>query len=77
MCQVDDYILEMWKETEEGRKKLEYWNKFKGNPPGLFIGMPSLEEYDDDLVKLMDACIKQNKTWEELLNWDVPDDALY
>lgn len=74
---IDKYILEMWKETEEGRKKLEYWNKFKSNPPGFFIGMPSLEEYDDDLVKLMDACIKQNKTWEELLNWDVPDDALY
>lgn len=58
---------------EEGRTYLEYFDKFDSAPYGLCIGYP----YVENITALHKECIKQNKTWEELLGFEhAPEDAI-
>jgi hypothetical protein len=59
-----------------GRAYLEYNDKVGGEPFGECIGMPVFEIDKDygGIVGLYHECIKQGKTWQELLKtsgrWD-------
>lgn len=59
--------------TEEGRAYLEYFDSFETEPYGLCIGYP----FVDDITALHRECIRQGKTWEELLDFEhAPEDAI-
>lgn len=67
---------EIFSLTPVGRAYLEYNEKVGGEPFGYGIGMADVDidkEYGG-LVGLYHECIKQGKTWEELLKtsgkWD-------
>jgi hypothetical protein len=68
--QLDEIDLELLNETLEGKKYLEYYEKFKSKPCFYGIGMPDFLETYGDLTGLYDECIIQNKKWEELLKWN-------
>lgn len=68
--------IEIFKLNSIGRAYLEYNDKVGGEPFGYCTGMPDfeVEEKYGDIEGLYEECIKQGKTWEELLNttgkWD-------
>ena len=68
--------IEIFKLTSIGRAYLEYNDKVGGEPFGYCTGMPDfeIEERYGGIEGLYEECIKQGKTWEELLNttgkWD-------
>ena len=68
--------IEIFKLTSIGRAYLEYNDKVGGGPFGYCTGMPDfeIEERYGGIEGLYEECIKQGKTWEELLNttgkWD-------
>lgn len=66
---VDKKILS---ETPEGRAYLEYNDKIGGEPFGYCVGMPffDIEGKYGGLEGLYRECIRQGKTWEELLGTD-------
>lgn len=74
--EYDDVQEEIFKETPIGRAYWEYNEKVGGKPFGYCTGMPVIKIDEDygGLVGLYHECIKQGKTWEELLqttgNWD-------
>lgn len=72
----DKVDLEILAMDPIGRAYIEYNNKVGGEPIGETTGMPDLDidkEYGGK-VGLYNECIKQGKTWQELLgvtgNWD-------
>lgn len=72
---------EIFKTTAIGRAYLEYNEKVGGEPFRYTIGMPDfdIEKEYGGLVGLYYECIKQGKTWEELLQtngkWDeIPEE---
>jgi hypothetical protein len=69
---LDKVYIEILQETPEGRKYLEYYEKFKDIPFGYGVGMPDIDEMFGGVIGLYDECIKQNKTWQELVGsgWD-------
>jgi len=73
----DDVDIRLFKETAVGRAYLEYNDKVGGEPfnPSLDLGDIDLEEAYGGMVGLYHECIKQGKTWEELLGtdgkWDI------
>lgn len=68
--------IEIFKLNSIGRAYLEYNDKVGGEPFGYCTGMPDfeVEEKYGGIEGLYEECIKQGKTWEELLNtigkWD-------
>lgn len=68
--------IEIFKLASIGRAYLEYNDKVGGEPFGYCTGMPDfeIEERYGGIEGLYEECIKQGKTWEELLNttgkWD-------
>lgn len=68
--------IEIFKLTSIGGAYLEYNDKVGGEPFGYCTGMPDfeIEERYGGIEGLYEECIKQGKTWEELLNttgkWD-------
>jgi hypothetical protein len=70
-----ELLLQM---DEEGKAYLEYNEKVGGEPIGLFIpfGYPSGVEETGGVVAVYRECIKQGVTWEDLLNFNPPDDAI-
>lgn len=68
--------IEIFKLNSIGRAYLEYNDKVGGEPFGSCTGMPDfeVEEKYGGIEGLYEECIKQGKTWEELLNttgkWD-------
>lgn len=68
--------IEIFKLTSIGKAYLEYNDKVGGEPFGYCTGMPDfeIEERYGGIEGLYEECIKQGKTWEELLNttgkWD-------
>lgn len=68
--------IEIFKLNSIGRAYLEYNDKVGGEPFGYCTGMPDfeVEEKYGGIEGLYKECIKQGKTWEELLNttgkWD-------
>ena len=74
----EDWEIKMFNETEEGKKYLEYNDKVGGEPIGLIVpfGYPDGVEEMGGVIAVYDECIKQKKTWEELLNYHPPEDAI-
>ena len=72
----DSVDLKYFKETEEGRKYLEYNDKVGGEPIGLMVpfGYPDGVEEMGGVIAVYDECIKQGKTWEDLLDFHPPED---
>jgi len=70
---LDDYTLEAWKKSELGRLKIKYVQTFESEPLGLWVCCgPNTSAYDHDLVKIHQECLRQHKTWEELLDYTPP-----
>lgn len=76
--EYDSVDLKFFSETEEGRKYLEYNDKVGGEPLGLTVpfGHPSGVEEMGGVIAVYEACIKRGITWEELLGYAPPDDAV-
>lgn len=76
--EYDAVDLKLFKETEEGRKYLEYNDKVGGEPIGLIVpfGYPEGVEEMGGVIAVYEECIKQGKTWEELLEYNPPKDAI-
>ncbi len=55
--------IRMYQNSDEGRAYLEYHAKTGGEPYGYCIGIP----YVDDIIGLYNKCIKEDKTWYEVL----------
>ncbi|MBQ5886027.1 MAG: hypothetical protein IIW82_00015 [Clostridia bacterium] len=68
----------MFRESEEGRKYLEYNEKVGGEPIGLMIpiGSPAGVEEMGGVIAVYEECIRRGITWEELLDFHIPDDAV-
>lgn len=84
MAQIkyDKVQKEIFKSTPIGRAYLEYNEKVGGEPFGYCTGMDLDVDIDKEyggIVGLYHECIKQRKTWEELLGtsgkWDeIPEE---
>ena len=76
--EYDSVDLKYFKETEEGRKYLEYNDKVGGEPIGLMVpfGHPEGVEEMGGVIAVYEECIKQGITWEELLDYHPPEDAI-
>lgn len=59
--------IEMYQLDEEGKAYIEYNEKVGGEPFGYSFDGLSLVGKFDNITELYKECIKQNKTWEELL----------
>lgn len=68
--ELDERDIEMYQLDLEGRKYLEYYEKFKSRPCFYGVSMPNFIPLYGDLIGLYDECIRQNKIWEELLGWN-------
>ena len=77
--EYEAWEIKHFKSTEEGRKYLEYNDKVGGEPLGLIIPYGYPEGFDEygSVIAVYDECIKQNKTWQELLNFNPPSDAIF
>ena len=70
----DDADIELFRETDEGRKYLEYNEKVGGEPIGLMIpiGYPAGVEEMGGVIAVYEECIRQGVTWEKLLHFKIP-----
>lgn len=81
--EYDAVDIEIFEMTPTGRAYLEYNEKVGGEPfNDCCIGMPDFHVDRDygGIVGLYHECIKQGKTWQELLGvsgkWDELEDVL-
>ena len=74
----DDADIELFRETDEGRKYLEYNEKVGGDPIGLMIpiGYPAGVEEMGGVIAVYEECIRRGITWEDLLDFHIPDDVV-
>ena len=79
--EYDEDDIEIFKMTPIGRAYLEYNEAVGGEPFGECVGMPDfdIDKMYGGIVGLYHECIKQGKTWEELLQtsgkWDeIPEE---
>jgi len=77
----DEVDIEIFEMTPRGRAYLEYNEKVGGEPFSEGVGMPifEIEKNYGGVVGLYHECIKQGKTWQELLKtsgkWDeIPEE---
>lgn len=77
----DKEQMEIFSLSPIGKAYLEYNEKVGGKPFGYCTGAPDfhIDEKYGGIVGLYAECIKQGKTWEELLqttgNWDeIPEE---
>ena len=73
----DAVDLKHFNETEEGRKYLEYNDKVGGEPIGLIVpfGYPDGVKEMGGVIAVYEECIKQGRTWEDLLGYHPPVDV--
>ena len=76
--EYDSVDLKYFNETEEGRKYLEYNDKVGGEPIGLIIpfGYPDGVEEMGGVIAVYEECIKRGIPWEELLDYNPPEDVI-
>ena len=74
----DSLELKQFNETEEGRKYVEYNEKVGGEPIGFIVpfGYPPGVEEMGGVIAVYEACIRQNKPWEELLDFHPAPDVI-
>ncbi|KXG42665.1 hypothetical protein [Tepidibacillus decaturensis] len=77
MVQLTDEQIELYRTDEEGRAYLEYDEIIGGEPIGLTVpfGYPDGVEEMGGVISVYQTCIEQGKTWEELLDYEQPNDA--
>ena len=70
--------IEQFRESEEGRKYLEYNEKVGGEPIGLIIpiGYPAGVEEMGGVIAVYEECIRRGIPWEDLLDFHIPNDAV-
>lgn len=75
--EYEPWEIELFKEDEEGQKYLEYNDKVGGEPIGMMVpfGYPKGVEEMGGVIAVYNECIKQGKTWEDLLGFHPPEDA--
>lgn len=73
----EPWEIKLFRESEEGRKYLEYNDKVGGEPIGLTVpfGYPEGVDEMGGVVVVYEKCIEQGVTWEELLEFHLPKDA--
>lgn len=64
-------MIEIYNETEEGKKYLEYNDKVGGEPIGLMVpdGYPKGVKERGGPVAVYNECIEKGVTWEELIGY--------
>ena len=69
--------IKLLQADEEGKAYLEYNEKVGGEPIGLIVpfGYPNGVNEMGGVIAVYQECIKQGKTWEELLGYDPPSQA--
>lgn len=74
-AKLDKSDIEIYMMDEEGRAYLEYNDKVGGEPIGLTVpfGYPSGVEEMGGVIAVYKECIKKGITWEELLDFKIPD----
>ena len=74
---LDKSDIEIYMMDEEGRAYLEYNDKVGGEPIGLTVpfGYPSGVEEMGGVIAVYKECIKKGITWEELLDFKIPDNV--
>lgn len=75
--QYEDWEVKLFKETEEGRKYLEYNDKVGGEPIGQMVpfGYPEGVDEKGGVIAVYEECIQKGVTWQELLDYNPPEDA--
>ena len=75
--EYDETDIKLFKMDKEGQKYLEYNDKVGGEPIGLIVpfGYPEGVEEMGGVIAVYDECIKQGKTWEDLLDYHPPEDV--
>lgn len=70
--------IKCFEETEQGRKYIEYNEKVGGEPLGLIVpfGYPEGVEEMGGVIAVYEKCIELGVTWEELLDFHPPTDAI-
>ncbi len=76
---ISRWERERLSQTAEGRAYLEYNEKVGGEPIGLIVpfGYPPGVPERGGVIAVYEECIEKGVTWEELLGWNPPDDALF
>ncbi len=76
--EIEDYILEDLLVTEEGKLFVEYNKLTGGDPIGLIVpfGYPKGVNEMGGVIPVYKKCIEQGSTWQELLNYKTPEDAI-
>ncbi len=76
--EYESWEIKMLGETEEGQKYLEYNDKVGGEPISLIIpfGYPKGVEEMGGVIAVYEHCIKHGITWEDLLEYRPPEDAI-
>ncbi|AZK44783.1 hypothetical protein [Paenibacillus lentus] len=66
--------IELYELDEEGKAYLEYNDKVGGKPLGMIVpfGYPKGVEEMGGVIAVYKECIKQGKTWEDLLGYESP-----
>jgi hypothetical protein len=70
--------LKEFEQTDEGKVYLEYNEAVGGEPLGLTVpfGYPEGVAEKGGVIAVYKECIREGKTWEELLGVDpIPEDA--
>ena len=69
--------IELFKMTDEGKAYLKYNDEVGGEPIGLVVpfGYPDGVEEMGGVIKVYEECIRQQKPWEELLNYSIEGNA--
>jgi len=75
--EYDDVDIKEFKKSAEGRSYLDYNDKVGGEPLCMMVpfGYPEGFEKYGSVIAVYEACIREGKTWEELLGFKPPDDA--
>lgn len=75
MKTFDQWQIDLWNKTEEGKIFLEYVKETGDTEPiGLQVptGYPSGIKNSEDITKVYKECIKKEITWKELLGIEEP-----
>ena len=76
--QYADWEIKSFKESAEGRKYLEYNEKIGGEPIGFIVpfGYPDGVDEMGGVIAVYEKCIEKGVTWEELLEYNLPEDVI-
>lgn len=76
--EYDKFDIQLFEMTEEGKAYLEYNDKIGGEPiaPVVPYGYPEGFELYPSAIELYKDCIARGITWEELLNYNPPEDVI-